>query len=745
MSGSRWTRVVACALLLVVVALSAAFAYELLFTTFRNWDDEGYFLLALRAWRQGHSLYGEIETYYGPFYFQAVGGIASLLHVPLDNVGARWLVLAFWILSCLGVLHYVRRITGSWLAGFVAYAIAFPLLDSLANEPLHPGGPIVLLLSLLVVSTAILRDPTRRTGGLVACGAITAACALSKLNVGAFVLLAFGVYFLHSAQRTRATLALRVALAVLLPLVPIVLMDPLMGQKQFRAFAFLVTVSLVPFGFLPGPEASERSSRRAIPYVFGGAALTVVVLAVCLSTGTRAIELWRSLVLDTLRFPGAFTDPPRFRSAKEVWMVAAAIPIFLCQRCWWMAWLGAGARTLFKLACGLVILHLCLSNPWNSMRALPLVWVVAAPGPEPRRDSGIRTLLALLVVLQALHAYPVAGSQVGFFTFLIPAVGMIIVWDSLAEWPLKWRASVGRTAWKVAGVVASIALLVLLALEHPLRATVPAVRARFRLGVPLALTGAESIRLPERRAAELCWVTANLEHNGETLMGLPDMQSFHVWSSLAPPVPFYSHTWIFFHDPDKEAELARALLASRRPCLVRNRSLMRLWSGPRGAVDGPLLLAVESEFHVAGAVGDYEVLVPNSARPDLVLSVFSEVPPRALRARFALERVLRVSLPVMNGVHVARIVVHDTRQDVDVFDSAADAPDERVGIVNAAGTELLRTGTAAVIDMTRQMEFYMLCPKADFEIDPDSTLVRCHDEGGRIVARVLAPRVSGGR
>jgi hypothetical protein len=420
----------------------------------------------------------------------------------------------------------------------------------------------------------------------------------------------------------------------------------------------------------------------------------------------------------------------------EIVVAIAAIPILLCARFQWMAWLEPEFRTLFKLAGGLTILALCFTTTCDALRALPLVWLVAVPGMTSRRDLESRTLLALLVVLQSLHAYPVAGSQVGFCAFLLPAVGTVTVWDSFNDLPMHWRAVSCRARWKFLGTTAVVLILVCF---HSTISSVPSLTRQFREGDPLTLTGAESIRFPERAVAELVWVTKNLEHHGDTFVGMPGLHSFYVWSSLSPPVPFYAHTWVLFYDDSKQEKLVQALLASKRPCMVRNRKVIKFWTGARELKDGPLVHAAESEFQFAGAVGDYELLIPNSARPDLVLSVLSAHPPQRLLDRFMTDRALRLAFPVMGGVHVARIVVRDTQRNVDVFDSASSSPEKHVSIVNADGDSLLRAGSPDFIDLSVRSDIFMLYSPSSFQANSESTLVRAYDEKDRVVARLLVP------
>jgi hypothetical protein len=755
---SRWVRAATWALLLAVVALSGWLAYAFSFTTFRFQDDEGYFLLALRAYRAGRTLYGDIDTIYGPFYFEAVGGFFGLAHIPLNNDTARWFVLGAWVLACAGLFYFVRRLTGSVFAGTLAYFLAFPILSPLASAPLHPGVLIVLLLALLVLLTLGLREPARRTRVLAACGALTAAITLSKLNAGALLLIAFAAFFGRFAPRTRAGTCLRTGAALGLPLLPFVLMAAKLGDRDFRAFAWIVSLSLVPFSFLsaldseehsslstreehsPPPMRRERSSLSICAYLWGGAASTSVVLGMCLFAGSTWNGLWQSLVVGTLHFSGTvFLLPPQFEVGAELAIALAAIPILLCARMRWMNWLRPEARALIKLAGGLTILVLGSGDLSNGMRALPLVWLVAVPGSTPKRDLEVRALFALLVVLLALHAYPVAGNQAVQFAYLLPAVGLVTVWDSFHELPLYGRVALSRTGWRAMGATAAIAAI---ALFHPVRVQAPRLMKQLSRGVSLELKGAEALRLSERRTAELEWMAENLEHHGETLLGIPGLHSFYFWTSLVPPVPFYPNTWVLFYDDAEQAKLAAALLASKRPCIVRNRAAIRFWTGKDVLAEGPMARAVEREFQSAGAVGEYELLLPRSTAPDLVLSILREPLPLPLRDRFRTDSAYRLTFPAMPGAHVARIALADPSQNLDLFDSATNAAEKHASIVNARGEDLLRGGASEFIDLSTRSDIFLVLPMSISELRPESALVRAYDASGRVLARLLMPGVA---
>ena len=732
--SSTWRRGGSLALLLVVVAASGGFAYAELFSQFRFHDDEGFFLVALRAYQEGRGLYERIDTVYGPFYFQSVAGLFSLLRIPLDNVGARWVALCVWIVACLAAYRYVRHVTGSAAAGLLAYVLSFPILAPLSNDPLHPGGLIVLLLSAIVLLSSGLESPTRRRATLAACGALTAALVLTKLNVGVFVLIAFATFFLRGAPESPAGRAARFGAALLLPAIPFCLMARQLGLEGFRDFAFLISLSLLPLGFLPRLDSRESLPRRLLPYAAGGSATALLVLVICLFGGTSLSGIWNSLILGSLRFVGKYIQEPVWDVWSDSMFALAVVPLVLGAALQWTTWIGPRSRVVLKLAGGLLLLTLCLTLPKNPMLGLPLVWLVAVPGSSSRDGLATRTLLASLVPLQALHVYPIAGNPIAYFSFLLPVVGVITVWDAFGELPMSWRETCGQPRWKIAG---GTAVVLIFAGCH---STIPILRLpwqRYAAGVPLALRGAESIRLPEQGAATLRWVTSNLELNADTFVGLPGVHSFYGWSALRPPVPYYPHTWIIFHDDVAQENILRSLLAAKRPCIVRNRDLIAFWTQRRPMRPGPLPRAAEKDFRVAAAAGGYELLFPLLSRPDLVLSAFPMKAPQKLLDRHRAQDAFRLAFPAMKGVRVARITVRDTGSGMDLFDSADRSPERRLSILNSSGTDLLQGNPSGLIDLSQRLDVTMLCPTKTMMVASHKKVVRAFDERGRIVARLL--------
>ena len=94
---------------------------------------------------------------------------------------------------------------------------------------------------------------------------------------------------------------------------------------------------------------------------------------------------------------------------------------------------------MVKLAFGLAVVVFVATDRYTGLLnfATPYLWLVAARPMKADRGSPYapaRALLALLGVIQALYAYPVAGSQVGLVAVFMIVIAGICFWDAVSWW-----------------------------------------------------------------------------------------------------------------------------------------------------------------------------------------------------------------------------------------------------------------------------------------------------------------------
>lgn len=725
----RWTRVrtlTGSALLGVTIGACLLFGYWLVFSNFNEWDDEGYFLLALRAFQAQGGLYEQIrDVFYGPFYFESIGWGSGLLHIPLDSASARWLVLAGWAAGFAASGLATWRLTRSPFAACVAVAFASPVVLLVSNEPLHANSLILLLLPvLLLLCSHKTTEAAPSSATMVVCGALCAAIGLVKLNMGVFLLLALACAF-PPGGTGRAGVLVRWLLALALLALPFVLMQALLSSEWVQNYALQASIALLPFAVLllrPGEHPIGR--RQTLAFLAAGALLALLSIGACLANGTTLAGMWRSLVVDALAFPLKNGGPPDLPGRAQILIGLLGLPVGLALR------RRALPRTLLQLGIGAWVLYdgLFLRLTFDQ---LPFLWFLTLDaGGSPRRFFP-----GVLTVLFALQAFPIPGCQLACYALLLPLVavcGISDAWNSL-----DWKPARTRLAREVLAPLAAVVALLLLFTRNPFWQEWSDDRERWSHDVELDLPGCAGLRLPELDVAQLDWLAANLHSNADTFVGFPGAPSLHLWSGVPQPVPFCAHHWVSFYELTREEELTRKLLAARRPCIVRNESMVSFWLGGKAFHDGPFRKTLREDFQRVGVAGHRELWIPRTATPDLVLSAVPAGPGKELLERFGAARSFLLRFPQDCGSRVARLTLSDAERSVDLLDSAAPSAGQRLTVLSPEGDELLRAAPAQPIDASRSRELLVLFPPLQLQSGAKVLLIRAYDETGRVVARFL--------
>jgi hypothetical protein len=300
--------------------------------------------------------------------------------------------------------------------------------------------------------------------------------------------------------------------------------------------------------------------------------------------------------------------------------------------------------------------------------ALPFLWIIAPAG-----GGFAPSFLALAAGLQALHAFPVAGSQVAFATFLLAPLAVKGLWDGIQASGIRaspWGAASLPRAALIRRVVATAALGMAF-LSGPYR-DAPAAWASYGDGlVDLDLPGTRGLRLPEWQVAAYQWVAANLEAHADTFVSLPGLNSFHLWSGVAPPTLANTTAWPILLDAATQERAALALDGHPRACALVQRMTASLW-GPRLAMESmPLVRAIFEDFHPVGAALGYEFLVRKGR--DVALVHCASVVAVDGSATDGAARELQVRLSPRSGGPPARAVVIDLPTGAVVLDAAVSA------------------------------------------------------------------------
>jgi hypothetical protein len=236
----------------------------------------------------------------------------------------------------------------------------------------------------------------------------------------------------------------------------------------------------------------------------------------------------------------------------------------------------------------------------------PFLWVALLPPPpgEARFERRYATVvIGVLAVLQLLVAYPVAGTQRYWATFLLVPVLVPCLADT-------WTLATGRLRRSWAPVAEGALLAVILTLGLSALAVRAPLRA-YRAGTPAGLRGFHLARLPEGTVRTLQWLSAMVAEHCDALVTLPGFNSLYLWANTDPPTGYNAGNWMMLLKADEQRAVAHALSRHPRACAVRSNAGLEFWLQGVPYVRLPLVEYVRKEFRTVEQRGPYEFMIRN--------------------------------------------------------------------------------------------------------------------------------------
>jgi hypothetical protein len=588
--GLQWLGWLAFAGLAAALATTGTW---LLFATFKVYDDEGYVLYSLQNYGAHGRLYDAVFSQYGPFFFAFYDAVHRVLGFAWTNTNGRVLTLVHWILTAAFSATIIWRVTRSVTATAFAYASVFTILWVMINEPIHPGGPIGCFVALAALVGA-RHDPSRSVAGAVLLGALGAALALTKINVGAFLLFSTAAWIILRQDARPWRLGGLVLTAWLL-VMPWILMNKMLGEAAVRQFALSNNLAVLAWVVVTvrTQDKSGGSPRPAWGFLAGAAGLTALVALVTLARGTTLSGLLHGVLLDPLNQPNVYSFAVQWQPlALYGNVVALALAVWAARRPDSRAVIQA--VILARCAAGVVFAMSILQigifrSPAHFVISYGVGLAALCVFPLRRDESGrkestLRGWLAAVLLLQSLHAYPVAGSQLYWATFLFVPLLILALREAVLAWPAGWRTPawllplVGMTsAWALGGYMTY--------------RLVEVGRSTWQIGERLELAGAEEIRPADNTAFGLRIMAENAKAHGDLLYSLPGLYSFNLWTGLSTPTLDNATQWFLSLSEERQFAIRDRLGAAPKPVLIVQLDT--------------LSFLVDRGFRVRGALGAY--------------------------------------------------------------------------------------------------------------------------------------------
>ncbi len=607
-----------------LTALCAPLAYAVMFSGFggfQPYDDEGYFTLAIKQVLGGAPLYHDVLAQHGPFFFEFWNTAFGFGVLDVSTNHARILVIGLWLAIALICGLATLRFTDRLAAAATVLLAVVVLNEHLAPEPTHPGSLIELLLALVALTMAARIGSTRKWA---VAGALAGLLIMVKINIGG--LAAIGLLFAGACAcaPTRRARWLQIGAGGLLVVVPFLLTAPDLGHTGVEVLSLVIALSAaaVVVVVFPRSDATGLSIRvTVLPLVIGAAgAVAASALMAWVAYGADPALVFNEVVVKAADQRNVLARLIDMRVELLDLALATFAVVVALRRTGTLGLLAASdhpAIAAGRLLAGLVIVLSVIGGSPVTFGlnasvfgvAAPLAWVAVLPRPGVKATAAAgRAGLVAVAVLQPLHAYPVAGSQLVFGSILLMIVGGICLADGVALLERRATASPGRDVLRFAAVAAA-GLVIVLGAKIGLEQVALQTRSQYRVldGLPtLPFDGADHVHLSADQVQTYTALIEAIRARCSTLQTLPGMSSLNLWSAVDPPTGLNAPSWPYLLNDMQQRRVVVAMQADRRPCLIRNDSILGSLTG-RPLPDRPLLRYLSTGWTTQLDVGGYQL------------------------------------------------------------------------------------------------------------------------------------------
>lgn len=596
-----WTALAGLAVVLVVAG------FWLLFSTFLIYDDEGYVLLSLKNFSLHGGLYDRVYSQYGPFIYLLYDGLHRVFGFAFTNTTGRWITLVNWFGTAVICATLVARQTRSTLWTAFTLAGVFTYLWVMINEPVHPGGLLALLVALgaWLGAEAWAADRIERFAVLSAL--VGTALAFTKINVGVFFLGAAFTWLAVNTTPPRHGHMLTWLVAAGCAVLPFGLMHSLFDAPWVRLFALVFTGGALALLLAARSVARPVVTLRTWAW-FAGALLgaTALIAAGALARGTSLRGLLDGVVLEPMKHPGVYFFPMNWRVGTGLLALASLALAAWAARA---DRLRSPAFHHFVAAARLAAGGVFLCSPlqiiptslaaWGMCYGVTLAWLFVLPLRDDRRGAPVRAWVALVLVFQFLHAYPVAGTQINWGTYLwVPLLAL-----GLHDAAPVWRSWFGQgSLW--AGLAGTLAIAgVTITMPYQLAKI---GRAHYSTDQPLGVPGAENIRPSNDIVYAVRIMSENLRAHADLLFSFPGLYSANLWTGLPTPTLANATHWFSLLSAARQQEIIDRLAVAPRAALLVQRDVLDYLARTGFPTTGPLHEWLMANYEKAFALDGYE-------------------------------------------------------------------------------------------------------------------------------------------
>ncbi len=579
--------------LLAATLFAVPFVLLTAFSYISWYDDEGTLLVGFRSLMEGHRMYDDIYSLYGPLYNAVYGLVYVVLRIPLTHTAGRVIAAGLWLSYTASFALLCYRLTRSIAAMVVGFFfVLIWLVGPMMSSPGHPEEMCLLLLAaVLLLTCSIERAPS--IAAFMGIGTAVAALALVKINIGAYVGGGVLLVFLRASVPTRWTRIAIPFVAVALLSLPFAVQALLFDFEWVRLYVLFSTLcigaALLAVLAVPVPVVVRPVDWSII--VLAAALTCLAVIGGMMLAGSSGYALLNAVLLQNAHFIRNWYQPLYLGQSG---LAAAAVSAVTA-----VAYYASASHPFMREYRSLGILGLkcmfVLLGVYSIFHAetqvfpilTPFCWLLIVPPAGNQQTQHIgRSMAGLIGAIMSLYPFPVAGTQI-YTGALLPVI-MVPVLASEVLTGLHERV-VRRLPAMFFTVLASAVVLALgTAISVQIALT-------YRHNVPLGLPGTSMIRVGQAQAGDLQWVTAELS-SCKSSYSMPGLFSFAFWTGHALPTAMNNNDVLAFIQPAQQEEIVQALSKQPDLCIVYNPTLLRFFDRGQIQTDPPLLHYLHTDF-----------------------------------------------------------------------------------------------------------------------------------------------------
>jgi hypothetical protein len=445
---------------------------------------------------------------------------------------------------------------------------------------------------------------------LVLAGAAAGALTMTKINVGIFAVAGLAVALIvGNPAYSRWFRSLIGVGAVLLPFA--VMFQRIADSTSFATLAFLVGLSMLGMCAVMSVDAISLAPRGIIAVASGFGAVVFVSLLLPLFSGTSPSALVTSAFVRPLHQVSLLTIVPTVGIQWYATLITALVVVAVSARSILgvddqllppkspIRFLALSAAAVFVLGLGAeTFVRNGLGTVGSWLPAIVMLPALALIADLPPRMRLALRLIVPIAILQVLHVYPVAGSQIEWATvvlFVPCAIALAAGMDGLR----MWREA--RPALRGFVVGSLCAAVVLTAGLWPL-----ALWVNYYDGQPLQLTGAHLIRgIADGRYLEQ--LTEGVQQNCDTFYSVPGLDSLYIYSGLPTPTGQLANWPGALTDAQEQevvSELSHLRATGRRVCIVRTFNIpYDAWNSGGSEANRPIRVFIRQYQRIITTIG----------------------------------------------------------------------------------------------------------------------------------------------